>query len=825
MQRKLTAKVRPQKRKREKRQGETQKRTIVNDDRTDQSWLMSTIEKILGTPVDPLAPSKFIFKNEKGAAVENSKRLEENNFNIEKLVKDEGRTHLTPGTEFRDKRCLDELIKKHIDYKKISTIIESGVHYPFKKEQYTEEDRVKDLEEAIKAGNNKSAKNPESIEVIKKIYTKEVKKGFMLPIEIDTLRKIKGLGVIPIGCAEQFTINEEGERIKKRRLTHDCSRPRHSGFSVNNHVDKDELDECLYGHCLMRILHQAHTMRFRHPTEAIYMNKTDVDAAFRRLHVMLLQALLCTTIVEDKAYILFRLPFGSSPAPSKFGLISEFVFDLAQAIALDDTWDPNKLQSPHAKDIPEVEESTAAKRMQARPLLVTPTYKPISIDGFVDDIISLCVGNKKKRIEKTKNAVPLALHTTFRPAEPEEEQVDRDDALCLRKLKGEGSLSTRKTVLGWIIDTDTFRVYLPKEKAKAWIDDITAIIAQQKRKECTPTKELESLIGKLNHTGYILNVGRYFLSRLRKRLYLGQKWKNQQKLTDAEADDLKLWIRFLIYLSNKGRNINQITFVLPQVICISDACEHGMGGFNSVGIAWRYQLPQHLIGCFSINLLEFMAARITIKMTIDKLKIGSSGEGLRILSLTDSTSAMGWMWKANFDPKAHPHHDTVARALALDLIQAESALYTQHIPGHENDIADSLSRDFHLSNQKLTQELYKQYGDKMPKQFKIFDLPATDISWIESTAQLTLSRKELQQAPSRSKLGTGINGKSLSKKQDTKMSFWNNSTDLSKIGLSLLSQSRSEIMNTVRQLNVNYGETQSAPPSMMWERPSGRMDI
>ena len=81
--------------------------------------------------------------------------------------------------------------------------------------------------------------------------------------------------MIPIGIAKQFTINDQGEWIEKRRLTHDCSNIRESGHSVNNMVDEELLEECIYGFCLLRILHNIQGMRLRHPNEKIFINKTD----------------------------------------------------------------------------------------------------------------------------------------------------------------------------------------------------------------------------------------------------------------------------------------------------------------------------------------------------------------------------------------------------------------------------------------------------------------------------------------------------------------------------------------------------------------------
>ena len=101
----------------------------------------------------------------------------------------------------------------------------------------------------------------------KKIYSKEVHKGWMILIPKRAIPNIKGCGVIPIGITKQITINDKGERIEKRRLTHDCSNVRDSGYSVNNMVDEELLEECTYGFCPLRILHNIQAIRLQNPTE------------------------------------------------------------------------------------------------------------------------------------------------------------------------------------------------------------------------------------------------------------------------------------------------------------------------------------------------------------------------------------------------------------------------------------------------------------------------------------------------------------------------------------------------------------------------------
>ena len=61
--------------------------------------------------------------------------------------------------------------------------------------------------------NHKSATITSNEPTLIKNYTKEVERGWMLPVITESVSKIKGAGVIPVGCATQFLINEHGDKI------------------------------------------------------------------------------------------------------------------------------------------------------------------------------------------------------------------------------------------------------------------------------------------------------------------------------------------------------------------------------------------------------------------------------------------------------------------------------------------------------------------------------------------------------------------------------------------------------------------------------------
>ena len=268
----------------------------------------------------------------------------------------------------------------------------------------------------------------------------------------------------------------------------------------------------------------------------------------------------------------------------------------------------------------------------------------------------------------------------------------------------------------------------------------------------------------------------------------------------------------------KGIDINHITFTLPTITCYSDACEHGLGGYIVGGVAWRYQLPDYLVGLFSINLLELIAASLTIQLAIE---LRDNQKRLhRILAFTDNSSALCWLLRSNFDPVKEQPHDKVSRDLAWFCMDRNVSLFAQHIKGINNIIADSLSRDFHLSDIDLTNILCSHLPLQHQSTFKIIAHPRKITSWLSSLRCGNLIKKVSVKKLSKSKLPTLTNGDSISRTLDSEMfgsdllarliktSSWQDlQTNLDKINMVKSKRKRS------------YWEGQWMPPSVLFQRP------
>ena len=78
----------------------------------------------------------------------------------------------------------------------------------------------------------------------------------------------------------QFTLDASGNIVDKERLTHDQSFKWQSGTSINSRVDKDKLQQCMYGRCLMRLLCWIVAARRQFPNKPIVLQKIDVKSAY-----------------------------------------------------------------------------------------------------------------------------------------------------------------------------------------------------------------------------------------------------------------------------------------------------------------------------------------------------------------------------------------------------------------------------------------------------------------------------------------------------------------------------------------------------------------
>ena len=771
------------------------------------SRLVKLLRKSITTMPKKPVKSKFIFENTIEAAESNMTLIQEYDFNIDNIFKSEPDSTIQPKFEFRDQSIVSDLFDLSTDGEKLKNICFQGVTYPFRDDVDTsDETRIADAEYWLEKGNNNSARGEEVL--INTMIGKEVSNSWGIVVPRKDCLSVEGAGIVPATVAEKFTkIDEHVLIMYKKRMAHDCSNKGPSGQSVNNMVDDDILEECRFGFVLLQCLYEIHMLRLRYVNMIILLSKYDLDAAYRRLSVVLRYALLCGIAFLNMVYFCFRLPFGSKPAPALFSLVSEFIAELAQCLTEDTSWEPSELHSDMLDDIDTSPIYSSGKFGQADPLMINYEPRSLSIRVFIDDLITICLA-VEGLIPRAIHAVPLVLDAVFRP-NFDDELVNRNPILSQSKLLAEGILSEIQVILGWLIDTRQLKIFITKEKAKRILIELKELIKCAVNRTKINRKLLESIVGKLQDISFIIPEGKFFLNRLRYRLRVMKRKGDFRFFDQMELEDLKLWMTIVDVITegNMGRSTNSILPTMASILCISDACEHGVGGLiivNGIGFAWRFIIPDEWMHYFSINFLEFFGASQCIKYVCAFIT------GQRLLSISDSMNALSWLVANKFDPHLQPHHDDLSRRTGKCLLSSDNCLQGGHVKGERNKITDSFSRDTHLDFKQLI-SLLKQHEETksmMPEKVIVLEENGGEIfSWLQSKVQIKPENQRKGTRRSRSGLFTGIAGSTSAEGSTNQTRFSETSTlkeELQKSTTLKHSQNYTDIITSASNLGFQF---------------------
>jgi hypothetical protein len=143
---------------------------------------------------------------------------------------------------------------------------------------------------------------------------------------------------------KQNTTNEHGWIMSKDYLTHDQSR-----------VITGELLPCMFGSCIRRIVIWAVTACCLFPNVPILASKIDFKSAFQQMHLNVATALqTCTQLSKFSIFLMWlRLSFGGKPCPYMWGVFSETICDLVNAIMHSNHWGPFELLASNQTLVPQ----------------------------------------------------------------------------------------------------------------------------------------------------------------------------------------------------------------------------------------------------------------------------------------------------------------------------------------------------------------------------------------------------------------------------------------------------------------------------------------
>ncbi len=158
------------------------------------------------------------------------------------------------------------------------------------------------------------------------------------------------------------------------------------------------------------------------------------------------------------------------------------------------------------------------------------------------------------------------------------------------------------------------------------------------------------------------------------------------------------------------------------------------------------------------------------------------------MSMTDNTTAEGWLKKSNFSKLGeNPIQASVrieaARMQATLFLKRGLKSYSQWFKGERNEVLDALSCDKGRTDNKLTLTVKSCCPSQVSSHFEICPLPNKIISWLTALLQRLLVSERLSKVHTRSKLGCGSGGRStpspLESKSTTTLSFSLGRTDTS----------------------------------------------
>lgn len=568
-------------------------------------------------------------------------------------------------------------------------------------------------DEAIKRGPHKSAKD--EVAFVREEFIDFLNKRFWTILPYSLVRNIPNLRLSPLGVVPQ--------RDRRPRLIVDLSY-----FGVNQESVPIAPSEAMqFGRTLQRLLQRILMANAIHGP--VYISKIDIADGFYRIQLAPYSspnlAVLLPQHPNEEPMVAFPLvlPMGWVNSPPYFSAVTETGADL-----MNHRLQRTRVEPPHRLEkialhpsLPESPaESTPLASLVSAPVpLATnvplhqvhkPRYRrPLKYaDVYVDDFIALVQGGTSVRNQAMRTLLHV-LDSVFRPREPGNDNRHRQEPASVKKLKkGDGSWTTRKVVLGWLIDTVEKTISLPPHRVDRLKEILSGIPPSQKR---ISVKNWHKLLGELRSMVTGIPGARGLFSPL-------------QEAFRTETSDRRLRLHPLVHqFLNDFRNLadtlerrpTRIAELIPRdpsAIGTTDASGQGMGGVAFLNtpygvrpILWRHPFPtpirKRLItfnnprGALSIGDLELAA-------TVCQHDVVSLAADIRehtIHDFHDNTAAQYWQRKGSTT--------SIGPAAALLRIQSHHQRHFRYVPVHDflpgvlNRMSDDASRLWYLSDAAL----------------------------------------------------------------------------------------------------------------------------
>jgi hypothetical protein len=529
-----------------------------------------------------------------------------------------------------------------------------------------------------------------------------------------------------------------------------------------------------FGRALERMLQKIHFANRRYGP--VYMIKVDISDGFYRLQLspsgIPSLGVVFPTAVGEEPLVAFPLvlPMGWVSSPPFFCALTESAADMANmslrtnrfyplAHPLSPTADqPSDYRPvprrPRPASLPVAQSTESAVQPSAsgprpiasrpvplpvlgpRPHLVPPPplrpgrtqplqpFVPTSplayVDLYMDDFLGLAQGHPKRR-QRVRDTILHAIDAVFRPNDNQDHGTARREPISISKLnKGDALWTTRKIMLGWVIDTVAETIELTERRANR-LHSLLADLIQSRR---VSVKKWQQSLGELRSMVLAIPGGRGLFSTLYTALGTPSAAKNRIRITRPIGDALVDLQVLTCDLGGRPTRIGELVDTLPVAYGTADACGVGMGGvwlspdpaFSPV--LWRSPFPpptqQDLVthtnrsGSITNSDLE-LAAQLAEQDIL--VQIRDCREST-ITTFTDNIATRAWHRKGSRSTLGAAAYLLRLNALHQRFYRYRSNIH--YIAGPANAMADDASRLWHLSDSALLTHFNTIYPQHKP---------------------------------------------------------------------------------------------------------------
>lgn len=166
------------------------------------------------------------------------------------------------------------------------------------------------------------------------------------------------------------------------------------------------------------------------------------------------------------------------------------------------------VEAPGADDLPE--HSLEHKVMFPEAMLAPPAdptadpYPWVNIESFIDDFILML--SKVSHFRRLSRVALHGIHSVF-PLPSVTGNKDGKEPVLLKKLRqGDGDWTTKKVILGWLLDGVARQVSLSLDKTKSYRADLKSLLGSQK-KQRVKLKQFQRVVGKLHFAAIAIPAG------------------------------------------------------------------------------------------------------------------------------------------------------------------------------------------------------------------------------------------------------------------------------------------------------------------------------